>query len=59
MIYNHLTITVRTHWATGDVKQQRIVGFEVEPRSINNSGTRLHDFNTNNQVQFLEAGKEV
>lgn len=33
IIYNHLVITVKTHFA-GGTNGQRIVGFEVEPRSV-------------------------
>ena len=42
MIYNHLEMTVKTHWESGSDKQ-RIVGFEVEPRSIANKASRLYD----------------
>ena len=42
MIYNHLVITVRAHWEAGTDKQ-RIVGFEVEPRSIAKGESRSYD----------------
>ena len=34
MIYNHLAMTVYTHWEGGSNSKQRIVGFEIEPQSI-------------------------
>ena len=35
-------MTVKTHWEAG-TDNQRIVGFEVEPRSIANKASRLYD----------------
>lgn len=33
ILYNHLDITIKTHHVTGG-NEVRIVGFEVEPRSV-------------------------
>ena len=42
MIYNHLVMTIKTHWEAG-TDNQRIVGFEVEPRSIAYDETIRYD----------------
>ena len=34
MIYNHLKMTILTHFEGGSDQKQRIVGFDVEPQSI-------------------------
>ena len=52
MIYNHLYITVRTHWEAGS-DNQRIVGFEVEPRSIANGKSTTYDPEDKQEKQYL------
>ena len=58
MIYNHLYITVRTHWEAGS-DNQRIVGFEVEPRSIANGKSTTYDPEDKQEKQYLKANETI
>ena len=60
IIYNHLIITVKTHFAVGS-QEQRIVGFEVEPRSVDPASysflTRSYDPSL--QKQIMSSDQEI
>jgi len=59
LLYNHLSITVKTHHvAAGD--ELRIVGFEVEPKSIKLGGSLVVDSLDQQEPQWLKRhGKTV
>ena len=56
MIYNHLEITVKTHWEALKDKE-RIVGFEVEPRSIARGESRSYNPLDTQKKQILKPGE--
>ena len=61
MLYNHLSMTVLTHFEGGSDKQ-RIVGFEIEPQSIHfdthgtSEGVVVTD-NHESENQFVVTGE--
>lgn len=57
IIYNHLVMTVKTHWEAGS-DNQRIVGFEIEPKSVDYRETLQYDPLDRQTKQILKAGKQ-